>query len=357
MTDPLRPSPSAPESSAPEAHEPSAAAPLAAPPAAAEPLAAAPVTVEPLAAAPAPPPATANAPHAAPLDGEDGPAEPLYNPYLLPPAPPRAGLSGLAITAMVAAFLGPVGAILAIVFGHYARREIEQSGRRRSGYALATAGMALGVLLTMGWGGLLSYIAWTVRYRVDPAGEEPAATAATAPERPASGPSLATPPPADVGPFAPKYTKVKRTGTITVVDVGMSSPSLSEELARQRAEAAAAGETMMVMTTANRCVPCRGVDDSLADPLLQTALGKVRLIRVDMQVFHEDLEALKIPDEAIPGFFLLSLDLTPRDGVNGGEWDDDIPVNIAPVLGAFVRGQYAQRRQSWHPVPSSGMTL
>ncbi|APR76494.1 Hypothetical protein A7982_01841 [Minicystis rosea] len=299
----------------------------------------------------APPQPSSGAPH----DGHSDAAEPLYDPYLLPPPPPRGGVSGLALSAIVAAFLGPVGAILAIVFGHYARREIERTGHRRSGYALATAGLALGVVLTMAWGGFLSYIAWTVRYRVDPAGDEPAASAAPPSTPPATAPK--GDPPADVGPFAPKYTKVKRAGDITVVDVGMSSSSLGEELARQRAEAATAGETLMVMTTAARCAPCRGVDQSLTDPLLQTALAKVRLVRVDMQVFHEDLEQLKIPDEAIPGFFLLSLDLTPRDGVNGGEWDDDIPVNIAPVLGAFARGRYAQRRQSWRPIPSSGMTL
>jgi hypothetical protein len=111
------------------------------------------------------------------------------------------------------------------------------------------------------------------------------------------------------------------------------------------------------MTTRAACEPCRGVDESLRDPRIQAALAGVRLVRVDIEVFHEDLDALRIPSDRIPGFFLLAPDLNPRDGVDGGEWDDDIPVNIAPVLGAFVRGAYSSRREPWKPLPASGVTL
>ena len=90
---------------------------------------------------------------------------------------------------------------------------------------------------------------------------------------------------------------------------------------------------------------------------MQTALTKVRLVRVDIEVFRDDLEAMKVPRKYIPGFYLLSLDLTPRDGINGGEWEEDIPPNIAPVLGAFVRGKYTARKQVWQPLPGSGIKL
>ncbi len=156
---------------------------------------------------------------------------------------------------------------------------------------------------------------------------------------------------------APKHTRVTQQGRVTVVDLGTEISSLSEELAIQRADAAREGETLLVMTTEGRCAPCRGVDASLSDARLQTALAKVRLVRVDVIAFHEDLEALRIPDDRIPGFFLLAPDLTPRDGIDGGEWDEDIPANIAPVLGAFLRGKLTARREPWHAVPRSGMTL
>jgi hypothetical protein len=133
--------------------------------------------------------------------------------------------------------------------------------------------------------------------------------------------------------------------------------SLADELNKQRKEAEAAGQTVLVMTTRDPCEPCRGVDKALSSPLLQTALSGVRLVRVDVDVFKDDLDQLRMQRQRFPGFFLLAPDLSPKDGIDGGEWDDDIPVNIAPVLGPFVRGKYAQRRQTFRPLPRTGVAL
>lgn len=278
---------------------------------------------------------------------------PIDDPYARRPveAPPRAELSPLAISSIAALPLGPVGSILAVVFGWHARREIERSAGRRRGWGLATAGMALGTLATMLWGLAGSYWLVTQRHRVDVVEEEPG------PEPPAP---LAAPrggAPLDLAPWAPRHTKVKRQGEITLVDVGASTTRLADELAKQRADAASAGDTLVVMTTRGDCTPCRGVDRSLADPLLQEALRKVRLVRVDVQVFGEDLEELRVPQDGVPYFYLPAPDLTPRDAVHGGEWDDDVPVNIAPVLRAFVRGTYTKRRHPWTALPPTGITL
>ena len=258
------------------------------------------------------------------------------------------------LSLLSALLLGPVGAILAIFFGWYARREITRSGTRRSGYATATAGVVLGAILVPAWGALLSYQAWPRTH-----GPEKPASAAPVPppaEPAAPDPPAVAPPP---GPLlsAPPRTHIEREGRITVVDLGKATPVLSEELARQRASASAAGETVLVMTTTGRCDPCRGIDRALPDPLMQTALARVRLVRVDIEVFRDDLDALRIPRLRVPGFFLLALDLSPRDGIDGGEWDADIAPNIAPVLGAFVLGKYRSRREPWRPVPGSGMAL
>jgi hypothetical protein len=292
----------------------------------------------------------------------------LPDPYLAaaapPPSPPRGGLSRMAVSSVVAVLFGPVGAILAILFGWYGRREIERAGTRRSGHALATAGMVLGIILTPAWGGALSYFAWTMHYRADPDARAPAVPPAADPRTsspPRRGPPVLPAPlipsPSPRASIAPRHTRVEREGKVTVVDVGASTTALADELAKQRAEAAAAGEALLVMTTAGGCDPCRGVDRSLRDPLMQTALARVRIVRVDVDVFHEDLDALHIPYEAIPGFFLPALDFTPRDGIDGGEWGEDIAPNIAPVLGAFVRGKYTDRHRGWRPVPGSGTML
>jgi hypothetical protein len=291
---------------------------------------------------------------------------PLDDPYYAAPLPKeRAQISLLALASLIALLLGPIGAVAAVVFGLAARREIAREPGVRTGRAFANAGVALGTVCLLGWSGALGYVLYKLRYRpeiqvAEAAGDsspaEPArnspAPAASEPPAPTAGRAPRMPPSS-----VPKNTRLSRVGNMSVVDVGTSAPSLSEELAKQRAEAAKTAETVVLMTTGDPCEPCRGVDTSLRDPLLQTALSKIRLVRVDVRIFREDLDALKVPNQAIPGFFLLSLDLTPRDGIDGGEWDDDIPVNIAPVLGAFVRGKYERRRKAWQPLPGSGMTL
>jgi hypothetical protein len=302
-------------------------------------------------------------------DGRSAPKPPADHGGSAPKPPaPRASLSPLALSSVLAALLlGPVGAILAILFGWYARHEIERAGGRRAGYALATMGVVLGMILTPAWGGLLSYLVWTGTYRRDPAsGTDPEPPAADPPASLMTPPSPSTPAPQaspnlglprSLPMAAPAHTHVEHEGQITVVDLGRATSSLSDELARQRAQAAITGETMVVMTLHWGCAPCSGVDQALRDPLMQTALARVRLVRVDVETFREDLDALRIPSERLPGFFLLAIDLSPRDGIDGGEWNADVAPNMAPVLGAFVRGKYAERRERWRPVPGSGMAL
>ncbi|WP_199693839.1 DUF4190 domain-containing protein [Sorangium cellulosum] len=313
------------------------------------------------------------APAAAPWGG--APAQPssggapaqlpfIQDPYLAPPLPPeRRQLSTLAVSSVVAALFGPLGAVAAIVFGWAARREIERAPDARRGYALASVGLSLGVLLTLCWSSAIGFGVWM--WTTYSGGEIASAVGEgeTSPE-PASAASPAAPlpdvpPPAAAQPggSVPQHTIQRRVGGLSIVDIGVDVSTLSEELAKQRAEAHARGEKVLVMTTSDPCEPCRGVDRSLSDPLMQTALRSVRLVRVDIDVFKEDLDQIKMPRRLYPGFFLLSPDLTPQDGINGGEWDDDIARNIAPVLGAFVRGQYTTRRQPWHPLPGSGMRL
>jgi hypothetical protein len=224
-------------------------------------------------------------------------------------------------------------------------------------------GVALGAILTTLWGAGLGFYAWSRRMSDGPpmaSASEPEPPRDTAPGTTSTTPLLPpNAPRADVPPggTAPKQTRTQRFGSVTVVDVGISTSSLAEELAKQRAEAATKGETVVVMTTAEPCDPCRGVDKSLRDPLMQTALAKVRLVRVDIGAFRDDLDQQKMQHERFPAFFLLAVDLTPKDSIDGGEWDDDIPPNIAPVLGAFVRGKYTTRRQVWQPQPGSGVRL
>lgn len=157
-------------------------------------------------------------------------------------------------------------------------------------------------------------------------------------------------PPIDV----PAKTEIYDEGVITLVEIGLDAPALAQALTEQQQLAQRHGEKMLVMLTGRRCTPCRGVDAALADARMQEALEGVRLVRVDLEVFAEELKRLRLPTHLYPAFFLLGSDLRPIDAIHGGEWDEDVPANIAPVLGAFVKRTYVERRHyDWSPTTTS----
>lgn len=274
---------------------------------------------------------------------------------------PRAPLAWASLVASLAG--GPLGAVAAIVFGWVAVREgveHEERGRRLS--AMALAGMALGVIATALWGAAIALSVWSSRQPATRFSDAASALFVEPSEAPVAhaGPQAAPPDLAaetDAGVPIQKETSVREEGAVTVVDVGAGISSLVDELARQRAAAASRGQTVLVMTTRASCTSCKSLSSSLSEPLMQTALAGVRLVRVDVDAFADDLDGLRMQHERLPGFFLLSLDLSPRDAIDGGEWDEDVAGNVAPALGAFVRGKYRVRRQAFHPAPETGMRL
>jgi hypothetical protein len=136
-------------------------------------------------------------------------------------------------------------------------------------------------------------------------------------------------------------------GKLRLVDVIPSKTGLRRALEGEQKSAQSAHERLLLFVVTTNCLPCNGVALALRDARMQSALAGVRLVRVDVSDFKVELAALGIPTETVPGFALLSESLRPIDFVHGGEWDADIPENIAPVLGAFVRGKYTDRRHRY----------
>jgi hypothetical protein len=253
---------------------------------------------------------------------------------------------------------GPILGVIAMVLGILGLRQVSRNPGAMRGRLSATLGIAAGVFSIVFFiAGVALYLSLAKQGRLASGPttgkpQEPPAALTPSDDDPSSGGSSASnDPPATT-------STVTTVGNITVVDVALGVSSLSSELRQQHAEASAHGERLLLETTSSDCEPCKGVATSLSDPRMQNALEHVRLVRVDREPFEEDLAELQIPSRPYPGFFLLDSDLRVNDGINGGEWDDDIAVNIAPVLGPFVRGTLAKRRSPWKkPLPRPGGTV
>lgn len=245
------------------------------------------------------------------------------------------------------------GGLLGIGLGWLARSEIEKSEGRETGKNLATAGIALGILnLAVMVAGLGALVAYAVRPKApERTFVSPSPPVVTAPA-PVVRPDHGVPPG-----IVSRETgvRVTRVGNITLVDVN-DNRSLSEVLDHERALGANDGEKLLVWLVVPECQPCNAVAAALPDKKMQEALEGVRLVRLDIQDYQRELDQLGFPTEKIPGFALVGKTNRPLDFIHGGEWDDDIPKNIAPVLGKFVRGSLLKRRDPWRGPRREGET-
>lgn len=269
-------------------------------------------------------------------------------------------LNTTALLAAISGVLGfcfwGIGGVLAIVLGITARTEIARSAGRETGNAAAISGIVLGALNIAS---CVIGIAVGIAYVARPA-PAPAAVAAPALPVPAApAPSARPPRRAQPGNATREQTRREGVlGSVRVVDAAAGSgKSLRRVLESEQRAASLAGERLVVYVAGPNCLPCNGVMLSLSDARLQRALGRARLLRVDASEFGADLVALGVPAETVPGFALLGPGQRVVDYIDGGEWDADIPENIAPVLGAFVSGKYRTRRRSFQGEERADQTV
>ncbi len=290
-------------------------------------------------------------------EADEGP--PILDPFVrsapssgppAPDAPPSAFATASLAAGLTAFILGPLAGVPALVFGVLGRREARDP--RVGGGRRATVGLVIGLVASLLWsaGAVAAWLVWRSTSRAEAAvGSSPDAPGISIP---GPGEPRALERDRQTGPegTVPRVTTEKQLGAITLVELGHSESSLASALVEQAAAASTAGQKLLVTTASSDCEPCDGFVASLPDPLMQGALEKVRVIRVSIEVFGDEMDGLRLAHDVQPGFFLLDFDLAPRDAIHGGEWGLDIAPNIAPVLGPFVRGTLKQRKHHW-PLP------
>jgi len=266
--------------------------------------------------------------------------------------------NGMALWALVFSVLGftcmwGFGGLLGIAFGVMARGEIERAQGTQRGRGLASAGIVLGsinliacvVAVAVG----ITWLANPARYshasKSPPLFSPPSSPAPALPPTTASSATRSAAP-SEAFSREPGVI-VTRVGRIDLVDIGSDVRSLADELGKQQELAERSKKKLLLWVVQGDCQPCNGVSAALGEPNMQSALEGARIVRVDPQDFALELQQFNIPIDKIPGFALLGADQRPADYVNGGEWDEDIASNIAPVLGKFVRGAYTKRRDPW----------
>jgi hypothetical protein len=282
------------------------------------------------------------------------------------PLGPRktSGTATLALGAGVLSFvcLFGLGGLLAIALGWIAHSEIEKSGGRLGGKGLASVGIGLGITnLVVSVVGVGVLVALAVRAEPAPtAAAPPPPPVLTAPGTPASPlprPAPAAPPAEGAEAEAVLPTLPPKVGKIAIIEAS-GGRALEGQLLAQLSESKTAGEQVVLWTVTPDCEPCDAVGRALVDARMQKALGRVRLVRVDAASFPVELRRLGVPIDSVPGFTLLDSQARADDHIHGGEWDADIPANIAPILEKFVKHSFSGRRHPWsRPLRDGETTL
>jgi hypothetical protein len=151
-------------------------------------------------------------------------------------------------------------------------------------------------------------------------------------------------------------TWTRRLGQLFLTDVSDGVNSLSVTLEEQARLAYEKGRTPVVWLVAPECHRCDDVSGALKHPRLQRVFAHSVLIRVDASQFGAELIDLQLPVTELPGFAILSPDGTPLDFIHAGEWEEDSPSHMAPVLESFVERAMTHRRFPWRGGPRSDET-
>ncbi len=130
--------------------------------------------------------------------------------------------------------------------------------------------------------------------------------------------------------FISSFTEKTNVDTINYYEKNQKK-SLNELIAETYKES----KIPILYFYADWCPPCRSFKKSLTDKKVQKSLSNARLIKIDIDVDTDEV-ALKYSVNAIPTYIKVTNEGKILAKINSGEWEEDIPKNIAPVLRKLV---------------------
>ena len=128
----------------------------------------------------------------------------------------------------------------------------------------------------------------------------------------------------------------------TEVRLHPTDGKLDEMLAAEAEKAVTAGLLPVVEFDADWCPPCQAINKHLEEKneLMLKAYDGTYIIKLDVDEWgwnNGKVEYFTV--DAIPVYFKLDEQgKETGESIDGGAWNEDIPVNIAPVMDAFFHG-------------------
>lgn len=126
-------------------------------------------------------------------------------------------------------------------------------------------------------------------------------------------------------------------GKIKTIDYYKDEANKGKWLELVKAELKAKRKPVLFFT-ATWCGPCKQFKSSLGDPLMTDALQNATLIMIDGDVdAKRDKIGSKYNITGYPSFVRIDENGNLVKKTDGGAWDENIPVNMAPVMKEFMK--------------------
>ena len=119
----------------------------------------------------------------------------------------------------------------------------------------------------------------------------------------------------------------------TIAALEKSKGAFEDQLAFHSEQALADGRKPFVYFSATWCPPCQVIKKTIDDPLMVDAFSGTYIIQVDIDDWEDEISESDFWVWSIPAFDEVDEFGRPTGyAIDGGEWEEDIPENIAPVL-------------------------
>lgn len=157
-------------------------------------------------------------------------------------------------------------------------------------------------------------------------------------------PTMVPPAPTDAtqAEVTPAASAIGELIGFTEVRLHPQDGNLDEMLVSESEKATAIGLLPIVEFDADWCPPCVAINKHLEakNELMLKAYDGTYIIKLDVDEWGwNNGKVENFTFEAIPIYFKLDEQGKPTgESIDGGAWNEDIPVNIAPVMDAFFHG-------------------
>ena len=180
-----------------------------------------------------------------------------------------------------------------------------------------------------------------------PTAKEPTATAVLPTEHRADPPASAPPVASSAPPVASSASAVPAPAPpkLTLIELAPTQGDLTPLLRDEAKRAKDEGLIAVVEFYADWCAPCRVFQQNIRAPEIATPLAGVRLVKLNLDDWHDKLRGTGFAPRTIPSFYFFGADGRPSGKLlDGDKWGKSSPARMGEALAEWLRGSASPRR-------------